>query len=155
MTVTHNTEWVTVPQGDINKPERVYRDGAGFQFMLAPSDVPVAFRILMEPESSPKTMIIEFKYLSAPEDTTLVSHKDGISAEVGKLSMKLYRLYVDLAAVAAHVANSLNAKIDFAIPVMSDSVERFGHDGQLRSGNADAVKRLINIKSNFLHTVCG
>ncbi len=155
MSNAYNAEWVAVPQGDINKPERVYKDGAGFQFMLAPSDIPVAFRILMEPECSPKTMIVEFKYLSAPEDTTLVSHQDGVTAEVGKLSMKLYRMYVDLATVAARVSNTLDEKIDFAIPVMSHSVEKFGHDGKLRSGNADAVKRLINIKSSFLHSACG
>lgn len=155
MTVAHSTDWVTVPQGDINKPERVYKDGAGFQFMLAPSDIPVAFRIRLEPEGAPDTMILEFKYLSTPEDTTLVSQTDGVKAEVGKLSMKLYRLYVDLAAVAEKVSNEQSSRIDFAIPAMFHTVEKFGHDGKLRSGNADAVKRLINIRSDFLHSACG
>ncbi|MGN0924424.1 hypothetical protein [Ectopseudomonas mendocina] len=155
MTIERKSEWMAVPQGDINKPERVYKDGAGFHFMIAPSDIPVAFRILMEPEDAPTTMIVEFKYLSAPEDTQFVEHKDGVRAEVGKLSMKLYRLYVDLAALATKFSNTLNSKIDIAIPVMSHSVEEFGHDGKLRSGNADAVKRLINYKSTFLHSAYG
>ncbi|EPP2912985.1 hypothetical protein ACUNTK_005114 [Pseudomonas aeruginosa] len=150
MNEANTSGWVVVPQNDINKPERIYKDGTGFQFMISPSDIPVAFRVLLVPKDQPKDIVVEFKYLSSHEETKTVHHQDGVRAEVGKISSKIYKLLLDIATIEKK-ANSNKFEFDVAMPVLAHSVEAFEHEGSLKSGNADAIKRVINIRNNLFH----
>lgn len=152
MNETNTSGWVVVSQNDINKPERIYKDGAGFQFMISPSDIPVAFRVLMEPKEQPRDIVVEFKYLSSSEETKVVRHRDGVRAEVGKISSKIYKLFLDIATIQ-NTANTNSLKFDVAMPVLTHSVEAFEHEGSLKSGNADAIKRVINIRNKYFHDI--
>lgn len=152
MEAERKSEWVMIPSKDINKPERIYKDGAGFQFMISPSDIPVAYRMVMESGAKPVQYVIEFKYLSGPEERKTVAHKDGVTLEVGKLSQKIYKVMIDL-AVAAKAEGRTSYKLEFVVPVLEHSVEAFEHEGALRTGNADAVKRVIKIGNNLVHSM--
>jgi hypothetical protein len=136
------TEWLTVPQSDINKPESKNRNGVKIQFMLSPADVPVAWReILDDSESKPGKYIIEFKYYSSPEPTKLAEHGDGVQVVVGRNSKRIYSIIIDLMKVFDACENT---KIELKLGLAADhSVEQLEHEGALSSGNADAIRRFL------------
>lgn len=155
MNSAHKSEWVEVPQKDINRPVRISnKDGVDFQFMISPSDIPVACRVLMEPLSAPVSYVIEFKYLSGPEEKKIIDHDDGVRLEIGKLTQKIYKIIIDL-AVALKAGGPITFKFEFVIPALERSVEEFEHEGTLRSGNADAIKRFIKIRNEFSDALFG
>lgn len=154
------TEWLVVPQSDINKPESKNHNGVKIQFMLSPADVPIAWRErLDDAEGKPGIYIIEFKYLSSPEPVRTAEHGDGVEVIFGKNSKRVYSIAIDLNKVF-HAAENDEIQLELKLGLAADhSVEQLEHEGTLRSGNADAIRRFLkpvtkggeHLFSNLIH----
>lgn len=143
------SDWISVSQEAINKPESEVKNGIKIHFMISPFDIPVATRAIVDDSNgSPGIYILEFKYISTEEKTRHIPKGTrGVSFEVGKNSRKIYRIEVDLREVAGtapgvDIQLAINFNVDSTIKEMeSNSSPAVSH------GNADAIRRMFSPKT--------
>lgn len=144
------SDWISVSQEAVNRPESEVKNGIKIQFMISPFDVPVATRAGIDTETGqPGKYIVEFKYISTEEKITHVDpHTRGVQLEVGKNSRKIYRIIVDLAEFATDAKDQeLSLNIVFVIENSLKEIETT-KSALVNQGNADAIRRIFSNKSN-------
>lgn len=140
------SDWISVSQEAINKPQSETKNGIKIHFMISPFDIPVATRAGLDASGGePGVYIIEFKYISTDEKTNL-THPDtkGMTFEIGKNSHKIYKISIDLAEVKtdipdAEIQIALNFEIENTIKEMETAKTR-----TINHGNADALRRIFS-----------
>ncbi|MBF8774452.1 MULTISPECIES: hypothetical protein [Pseudomonas] len=140
------SDWISVSQEAINKPQSETKNGIKIHFMISPFDIPVATRAGLDAtKGEPGIYLIEFRYISSDEKTT-ITHPEtkGISFEVGKNSRKIYKISIDLADIKTDIPDAeIQVALNFEIQSSLKELEaaRFS---SVNHGNADAIRRLFS-----------
>ncbi|WP_191830514.1 hypothetical protein [Pseudomonas fluorescens] len=126
-------EWISVSQHDLNEVEsKQQRGGLKLQFMVAPSDLPSAWRVIHEKSN---TVEVEFKYLGGSEPKLLEHCANNITLEVGKHSKRIYKITLN--------TRSVPASGELMISRAADVVE---HGPGLNKSNSEVIHRLLTSK---------
>ncbi|MDR9750996.1 hypothetical protein RG836_06025 [Pseudomonas sp. SZMC_28357] len=125
-------EWISVSQHDLNEVESREQRGLKVQFMVAPSDLPSAWRVVHEKADSVE---VEFKYLGGNEPKQLEHCSNNITLEVGKNSKRIYKITLDV--------RSVPTSGELMISRAADVVE---HGSGLNKGNSEVIHRFLTSK---------
>ncbi|WP_339494927.1 hypothetical protein [Pseudomonas sp. RA_105y_Pfl2_P56] len=132
-------EWVLVSQHELNEVESQEQRGLKLQFMVAPADLPTAWRITHE---SSNIAEVEFKYLGGNEPKSTEHVNSNVTLEVGKNSKRIYKITLDMHKVAASG--------ELMISRAADVVE---HSSWLNKNNSDVIHRFLTSKNSKMDII--
>ncbi|WP_312382015.1 hypothetical protein [Stutzerimonas balearica] len=140
MNLTTESKWLDVAQGDINKLETKQRNGVRLQFMLSPSDMPIAWRTSqLNTQSSKRIITIQFKYLSESEPRKLIKQSECVMFDIGKNSRRVYSITIDV----DRLLDTKHAS-DLEIELVAQAVAKtFEEAFDINKGNSEAIKRIL------------
>jgi len=129
---TSHEEWVSVSQHDLNEVESQEQRGLKLQFMIAPNDLPTAWRIT---RLKGDTVEVEFKYLAGSEPKQIEHCNDNVTLEVGKNSKRIYKITLDMLRIPRSG--------ELLISRAADVVE---HGTGLNKNNSEVIHRFLTSK---------
>lgn len=96
------SDWIKLDPQEINKATSEKIKGVQVELYLAPFQIPSAVQGRFDDAAN--KFLIEFQYPGAGESTSIEDHGDSkfVSVEVGRVSRRIYKIWVDVKKAGFH-----------------------------------------------------